>query len=40
MIKKPLSYKIYDYTKGGIGVLYPIKEWGPILQNIKQENGH
>ena len=23
-----------------VELTYPIKEWGHILQNIKQENGH
>ena len=38
IIRKPLTYKIYDNTKGGIDIM--IKEWGHMLPNTKQENGH
>ena len=46
----PALYAIQDYKKSllvtrymttlRVELTYPIKEWGHILQNIKQENGH
>ena len=46
----PAHYVTQDYKKGllvtrymttlRVELTYPIKEWGHILQNIKQENGH
>ena len=37
--KKSLSVTRYITTLR-VGLTYPIKEWGHILQNIKQENRH
>ena len=38
--KKNLLVTRYMTTLLRVELTYPIKEWGPILQNIKQENGH
>ena len=37
--KKSLLVTKYTTTIR-VELTYPIKEWGHILQNIKQENGH
>ena len=37
--KKSLLVTTY-MTTPRVELTYPIKEWGHILQNIKQENGH
>ena len=38
MIKKPLVTRYMTTLR--VELTDPVKEWGHILQNIKQENGH
>ena len=38
MIKKPLVTRYMTTLR--VELTDPVKEWGYILQNIKQENGH